>query len=187
MDMEMNHEHERRFHSGPDRLRSPERMVLMEVPRVVSLCVKGKGVRNALDVGTGTGIFAEAFAAIGIEVTGIDVNTAFLALASKLAPSCRFLEGSAERIPFPDFSFDLVFLGMVLHETDDALTSLREARRVTRDRAAILEWPYRSESSGPPMEHRMRPEFIAELASRAGFSKIEIAHLERLDLFRLAI
>jgi ubiquinone/menaquinone biosynthesis C-methylase UbiE len=187
MDMETDQAHERRFHSGPERLRSPERLSLMEVPRVVSLCINGKGVRNALDVGTGTGIFAEAFAAIGIEATGIDVNTAFLALARGLAPACRFLEGSAERIPFPDSSFDLVFLGMVLHETDDALASLREARRVTRDRAAILEWPYRSESSGPPLEHRMQPELITELASRAGFSIIETVHLTHLDFFRLGI
>lgn len=49
--------------------------------------------------------------------------------AVKLAPS--------EQISFPDCSFDLVFLGHVLHEADDPLTALQEARRVTRQRVAF--------------------------------------------------
>jgi SAM-dependent methyltransferase len=181
----MVNQHERRFDGGPERLRNPERMALLEVPRVVSLCLEGHAARSVLDVGTGTGIFAEAFAIAGLEATGLDVNQELLAVARAQVPSARFQEGPAERLGFPDRFFDLVFFGLVLHETDDALAALKEARRVTSGRVAILEWAYRAEPKGPPLEHRLKPEAIADLAEKAGFSKVETIPLERLVLFRL--
>jgi len=137
--------HERRFQGQADRLRAPERIALLEVPRVVALSSEGLTIKNALDVGTGTGIFAEAFAALGIEVMGIDVNTDLLALAREHVPTAQFKEAPAEKIPFANQAFDLIFLGHVLHETDNQLSVLQEARRVARQRVTILEWPYRQE------------------------------------------
>jgi ubiquinone/menaquinone biosynthesis C-methylase UbiE len=182
--MEMDHNYERRFHGGPDRLRSAERLALMEVPRVVALSREGLTVQAMLDVGTGTGLFAEAFAEQGIAVTGIDVNAELLASARSLLPSGRFLEAPGEKLPFPDRSFELVFFGLVLHETDDPLAALREARRVTRNRVSILEWPYREGPQGPPLEHRLKGETIANLALKAGFPKFETIHLQHLELYR---
>jgi ubiquinone/menaquinone biosynthesis C-methylase UbiE len=183
--MNTDHDHERRFHGGPQRLRAPERLDLMELPRVTALSTEGLSVREMLDVGTGTGVFAEAFAALGIAVTGIDVNAELLVVARGLVPSSRFLEAPAEKLPFPDRSFDLVFLGLVLHETDDPLAALKESHRVARHRVAILEWAYRDEPLGPPLEHRMKPETIAALAASAGFPKVGTVHLDHLDYFRL--
>ena len=182
----MDNQHERRFDGGPDRLRNPERIALLEVPRVVSLCLEGSSARTVLDVGTGTGVFAEAFSTQGLEVTGLDVNLELLAVARALVPSARFQEGLAEHLGFPDRSFDLVFFGLVLHETDDALAALKEARRVTRGRVAILEWAYRAEPKGPPLEHRLKSEAIADFAVKAGFSKVETIPMERLVLYLLS-
>ena len=183
--LNMDTDHERRFHGGADRLRSAERIALMEVSRVVELSCEGLTVKAMLDVGTGTGLFAEAFAALGIAVTGIDVNAELLAAADKLVSAGRFLEAPAESLPFPDRSFDLVFLGLVLHETDDSLAVLKEAYRVTRERVAILEWPYREGPSGPPLEHRLKPETIKGLARNVGFTKIEVINLLHMDFHRL--
>jgi ubiquinone/menaquinone biosynthesis C-methylase UbiE len=185
MEINHDHDHERRFQGGPDRLRSAERLALMEVPRVVALSREGLTVQAMLDVGTGTGLFAGAFAELGIAVTGIDVNAQLLASARELVHAGLFLEAPAELLPFPDLSFDLVFLGLVLHETDDALAALKEARRVSRARVAILEWPYREGPGGPPLEHRLKEEDIAGLARAAGFPKPETIHLLNLDLHRL--
>src|SRR5512135_3338113 len=137
--------HDRRFQGGPDRLRAPERVELLEVSRVAALSVEGLTVNSMLDVGTGTGIFAEAFAASGIEVTGVDVNAELLAIARQQVPSGQFQVAPMEQLPFPDRSFDLVFLGHVLHEADNFVTALQGARRVARMRVAVLEWPYREE------------------------------------------
>jgi len=53
------HDHERRFHGGAERLRAPERVALLETEAVTRLCVEGIDAVTILDVGTGTGIFAE--------------------------------------------------------------------------------------------------------------------------------
>ncbi len=182
---ETRHSHERRFQGAADRLRAPDRLARMEVPRVAALSTAEITVESALDIGTGTGVFAEAFAAQGIAVTGIDVNADLLDVARHTVPAAQFKQAPVETIPFADQSFDLAFLGHVLHEADDPLAALKEARRVARSRVAILEWPYRQEEKGPPLEHRLRPEIVVDLAAQAGFQNVETIHLEHMDFYRL--
>jgi ubiquinone/menaquinone biosynthesis C-methylase UbiE len=177
--------HERRFHGTADRLRAADRIARLDVPRVVELSLAGLTATSVLDVGTGTGVFAEAFVAAGLTVTGIDTNADLLAVARGFAPTAQFKEAPAEQIPFPNGSFDLVFLGHVLHETDDPLAALREARRVARRRVAILEWPYREEPNGPPLAHRISPATVADLAARAGLAQVEAIRLAHMDFYRL--
>lgn len=180
------HMHERRFHGAPDRLRSFERVALLEVERVVALSIEGLAVKSVLDVGTGTGVFAEAFSKLALRVTGIDTNAELLSVARGCVPEGQFREAAAEEIPFEDALFDLVFLGHVLHETDNPLEALKEARRVAQSRVVVLEWPYRQDEHGPPLEHRLRPSVIEDLAGKAGFRKVESIQLAHMDLYRLA-
>ncbi len=179
--------HERRFHGAADRLRAADRIARLDVPHVVALSLAGLTATSVLDIGTGTGVFAEAFVAAGLAVTGIDTNADLLALARGYAPTAQFIEAPAEQIPFPEGSFDLVFLSHVLHEADDPLAALQEARRVMRQRVAILEWPYRDESHGPPLAHRISPATITGLATRAGLTRVEAIHLEHMDFYRLTL
>ena len=179
-----NEPHERRFHGGAERLRLPERLQLMEVDRVVRLSMEGLAIRSVLDVGTGTGVFAEAFAKEGLTVAGIDPAPDLLAVAQRFAPDAAFQVAVAEKLPFPNGSFDLVFLGHVLHETDDPVTALKEARRVARKRVMILEWPYAMEDRGPPPAHRLTPERVRGLAKAAGFPSLERITLAHMELFR---
>jgi len=178
-------EHERRFQGTAERLRSPERLARLEVSRVIGLCLEGIQAHSVLDVGTGAGVFAEAFAAQGLSVAGIDTNAELLEAARAYVPAGVFREGEAEALPYVDGAFDLAFLGLVLHETDRPLDALREARRVARLRVAVLEWPYREGTLGPPLAHRLSPERIAELAQQAGFAQVEQVGLEHVVLYRL--
>jgi len=182
-----HHDHERLFHGGPERLRSPARLALLEVPRVTSLCLEGIAAQSALDVGTGTGLFAEALSLAGLSVAGVDLNPELLAAARQLLPSVSFFESPAESLPCEDGSYDLVFLGHILHEVEDPLLALREARRVARKRVAVLEWPYIAGAEGPPLAHRLRSETVVELAGRAGFSRVEALDLSNMVLFRLTV
>jgi SAM-dependent methyltransferase len=176
---------EKRYHGGAGRLSAPERLALLDVDAVVRLSLEGSAVRSVLDAGTGTGIFAAAFASLGLRVAGLDVNEELLAQARAAAPGVEFRAGVVENLPYEEQSFDLVFLGHVLHEADDPLAALREARRVAGARVAILEWPYRRETNGPPLDHRLRPERIRQLAEKAGYSAVERLQTEHMDLFRL--
>jgi ubiquinone/menaquinone biosynthesis C-methylase UbiE len=179
------HPHERRYHGGADRLRSPERIALLETARVVSLSVDGRKIASILDVGTGTGIFAEAFADGSRRVEGIDPDPQLLEAARRQVPAARFREAAAENLPFADASFDLVFFGHVLHETDDPVGALAQARRVARLRVVVLEWQYREEEMGPPLAHRLPPSRILEVSRAAGFTKTERIELSHMDLYRL--
>jgi ubiquinone/menaquinone biosynthesis C-methylase UbiE len=159
----------------------------MEVERVVALCLEGIAAQSALDVGTGTGVFAEGFAAKGLAVTGIDANPAMIEAARRYVPQGSFELAPAEAIPYDDAAFDLVFLGFVLHEADDPLAALREARRVARTRVAVLEWPYRWEAHGPPLAYRLKAERVVALVGEAGFRQVETMTLAHTAFFRLAV
>jgi ubiquinone/menaquinone biosynthesis C-methylase UbiE len=180
-------EHERRFHGDAERLRSAERIALLEVDRVVTLSVEGLITPRVIDVGTGTGVFAEAFAARGFAVTGIDSNGGLLQVARRLVPMAEFRQAAAEAIPCEDGAFEVAFLGHVLHETDDPVRALSEARRVTTVRVVVLEWPYAQEEEGPPLEHRLTQEAIVKMAKLAGLEHVEVRKLTRMYLYRMSI
>jgi ubiquinone/menaquinone biosynthesis C-methylase UbiE len=178
--------HERRFNREIERLRDPERVARLEVQHVVDLTLENlAGVKTVLDIGTGSGLFAENFSARGLAVTGIDANPEMLPAARHHAHSGAFQEAVAEELPFEDGSFDLVFMGLLLHETDDAQTALSEAHRVASKRVAILEWPDEEQSFGPPREHRLSHEKITMLAKQAGFKEVKCVRLESLALYRI--
>lgn len=179
--------HERRFSGEIERLRLSRRVALLEVERVVDLCLEGIHVNSMLDVGTGSGIFAEAFSHRGMSVTGIDPNPEMLKVAKMFIPTGEFQPGIIEKIPFKDKSFDLVFLGHVLHESDDLIKALAESQRCAKQQVAILEWPYKAEEIGPPLHHRLKPEDVVDAAAKVGFSHIETIPLAHMILFRLRV
>ena len=179
--------HEKRFEGNIERLRSPERLERLEVERVVDLCLESETAANVLDIGTGTALFAESFSKRGLTVSGVDTNPEMLAAARQFVPNGDFREGSAEALPYPDGSFDLVFLGLVLHESDEPLKAVQEARRVGRQRVGILEWPYQDGAFGPSLAHRLKPEDLTNLFQKAGFRKWEATDLANTVLYRLEI
>jgi ubiquinone/menaquinone biosynthesis C-methylase UbiE len=178
--------HERQYNRKVERLRDPERIARLEVERVANLCLEHLiGVHTVLDVGTGSGLFAEQFVAKGLQVSGLDTNPEMLTAVQEYVPAGTFQEGLAEQLPYPDGSFDLVFMGLLLHETDDALAALREAYRVALKRLAILEWPHEEQPFGPPLQDRLSYEKITALANEAGFIKVEQIRLKNVSLYRI--
>ena len=179
--------HEKLYVGGVERLRAPERVARLEVERVVSISLEGTDLKSVLDVGVGSGLFAEAFVQHGLEVAGVDVNSEMVLAAKQFVPKGDFRESTAEALPYPDASFDLVFFGLLLHESDKPLKVLQEARRVSRQRICILEWPYQDGEFGPPSAHRLRPTEITSLSQQAGFTALESIPLNHLAMYRLTI
>jgi SAM-dependent methyltransferase len=83
-----------------------------------------------LDVGCGNAWSAYAFARRGFDVTGVDLNSD--AFEPPLDPSLRLQEGSIQRLPFADHSFDLVASYQMLEHVPGPEDALREMLRVVR-------------------------------------------------------
>ncbi len=176
---------ERRFSGEIERLRAPERLARLEVERVVRLSLDDLKAQSMLDVGVGSGIFAEAFAARGLSVAGVDLREDMLEAARQYVPSGDFRLAPMEALPFTDGTYTLVFLGFVLHEADDVTQALKEARRVAAARVVVLEWPYQAQEFGPPLNHRLPPERINDAAQTAGFARITRHALNVTSLYLL--
>jgi len=179
--------HEKRFEGAIAKLRSPERVERLEVERVSDLSLKGETIGSDLDVGMGSGLFSESFSGRGLEISGVDANPEMLIAARQFVPKGSFREGSAEVLPYPDGSFDLVFMGLVLHESDEPLKALQEAKRVAKKQVGILEWPYQEGVFGPPLVHRMKPENLADLFMEAGYQKWKLTELSNTVFYLLEV
>jgi demethylmenaquinone methyltransferase / 2-methoxy-6-polyprenyl-1,4-benzoquinol methylase len=99
---------------------------------------------RALDLCCGTGDIAFALARRGVDVAGVDFSEAMLAIANRRlanrreAGHIRFLRGDAQRLPFPDDSFDLVTISYGLRNLADWETGLKEMQRVARPGGRLL-------------------------------------------------
>ena len=174
---------DRVYNNGIDRLRSPERIERLEVGRVVNICLDHKEVKSVLDIGTGSGLFAEEFFKHNKKVAGVDLNPEMLNAAKKYVPDAEFKQAVAEKLPFDDESFDLVFMGVLLHEVDDFTKALQESKRVAVKQVSVLEWKYAVQDFGPPIEHRLSEDFLKQLSDKVGFSKMETVPLNNLVLY----
>jgi ubiquinone/menaquinone biosynthesis C-methylase UbiE len=177
---------ERVYNGGVDRLRSPERVARLEVKRVVDFCLAGQEIESVLDIGAGSGLFAEEFSKRGLAASAIDANQEMIPVFKDYLPEVDIKIASAENVPFEDNSFDLIFMGLVLHEVDDCTKTISESYRVAKKEVCILEWVYSVQEFGPPLEHRLQSSQIEELAKDAGFKKFEIIKLTSLVLYKLS-
>jgi SAM-dependent methyltransferase len=106
--------------------------------------------RDVLEIGVGLGADHQLFAEAGSRLTGIDLTERAIDHvrhrfeAFGLHSDLRV--ANAERLPFPDQSFDLVYSWGVLHHTPDTMRSVSEAARVLRPggRARVMIYHRRS-------------------------------------------
>lgn len=96
---------ERRYSGEIEYLRSAERVAGLEVNCVVELSLTGSDPKSLLDIGTGSGLFAEAFAAEGLKVCGVDLREDMLEAARQYMPDGDFRQSHMETLPFPDIEY----------------------------------------------------------------------------------
>jgi len=107
--------------------------------------------RRLLEIGCGLGTDLLQFARHQARVTGLDLTVKSVSLARRRflleeVPG-DFLTGDAERLPFPDDSFDVVYSFGVLHHTPDTARTFQEIRRVLRPGGEAVIMLYHSRSS----------------------------------------
>ena len=96
-----------------------------------------------LDVATGTGFTALAFAPLVFSVVGLDVSPGMLTQAERYAAergitNAMFQEGAAEDLPFGDGAFDLVTCRIAPHHFLDTPKFLSETARVLKPGGAFV-------------------------------------------------
>lgn len=98
---------------------------------------------KVLDLCTGTGGLALAFAMQGAQVVGTDIARAMLKRASVkgMKSDARWLEMDSARLAFADQTFEISVLSLALHHMPETVQYrvLKEVRRVTSRRVVIIE------------------------------------------------
>jgi demethylmenaquinone methyltransferase/2-methoxy-6-polyprenyl-1,4-benzoquinol methylase len=112
--------------------------------RALVEAIKAKPGDRVLDVATGTGLVADALVRrYRCRVVGLDQSADMLAIARTRAGVYEDLVlGRAERLPFPDASFDHLTFTYLLRYVDDPNAVMRELARVVKPsgRVAMLEF-----------------------------------------------
>ncbi len=92
----------------------------------------------ALDVGTGTGHFAQFLAERGARVVGVDISRAMLRVAAAKSGMAPLVQADAAALPFGDGIFDLVLSVTALEFVPDAARAAGEMARVCRSGGRLV-------------------------------------------------
>ena len=154
-----------------------------------ALARAGEGVREILDVPTGTGRFLAALRERGMRVTGADISREMMSQALRHdVPAAGFVQCDVEALPLHDASFDMVMsIRFFMHLTPRVrIAALREMARVSRrhvladyrhrhaPRNVLKRWAHAVGLRRTPAPPRVsRDEMHAELAS-AGLRAVEV-------------
>jgi ArsR family transcriptional regulator len=114
-----------------------------EVETALSRLLPDDGVRDLLDIGTGTGRMIELFGARVQRAVGIDLSREMLAVARVNLERAGLRNGSVRQadmyqLPFPGGSFDAVLIHQVLHYAERPAAVIAEAGRVLRPGGRLL-------------------------------------------------
>ena len=126
-----------------------DRLVGRYSPQLASALIEFTGVdpgMRALDVGCGPGALTAALAA-RLEpqnVSAADPSEPFVEACRARVPGANVVVAPAERLPFPDDTFDVVLSQLVVNFMSDAGAGVREMARVTRPGGTVAScvWDY---------------------------------------------
>ncbi|PFO01239.1 SAM-dependent methyltransferase [Bacillus sp. AFS076308] len=95
---------------------------------------------SVLFVGVGTGADIPFFTAKGYSITAIDYSAEMLKVAKEKYPdsSINFLEMDAQKMEFPDESFDFIVASLILSVVPDPQKTLNEIVRVVKNDGTFL-------------------------------------------------
>ncbi|WP_099344067.1 MULTISPECIES: class I SAM-dependent methyltransferase [unclassified Actinoplanes] len=103
------------------------------------------GRARVLDLGAGTGKLTRQILARGLDVVAVDPSEGMLAELRRTVPDVPAHPGTAERIPLPDASVDVVLVAQAWHWIDPARAVPEIARVLTPGGRLGLIWNLRDE------------------------------------------
>jgi ubiquinone/menaquinone biosynthesis C-methylase UbiE len=159
------------------RLLRPERAQWLDTFEVLAFTEIGDWDRVA-DIGCGPGYFTIplAKALINGKLYALDINEEMVEACRERVAQARL--GNVEVLKCDEFDFPIekgslngLFLAFVIQQSPDKPRFLRAVRELLRPRGwcSILEWYHMETETGPPVERRVDPGDMREMATGAGF------------------
>jgi ubiquinone/menaquinone biosynthesis C-methylase UbiE len=142
------------------------------------------GSRRVLDLGCGTGFFLAELCQKLPGAVGLDISHEMLLVSEQYVPGARLVTGDAERLPFQDGAFDVVFCKGSLHHTRDHVGFLKNCLRTLRAGGVLVmsepcndnplirlaRWVlYRKSPHFDPGDEGFTKKGIVALTEQAGF------------------
>lgn len=117
-----------------------------EYPEEAVRWLVGDAPVHVVDLGAGTGKLTRGLVALGHRATAVEPLAEMRAELAKVVPGARVVEGSAEAIPLPDGSADVVTCAQSFHWFDHG-KALPEVARVLRQAGRLaLVWNSRDDA-----------------------------------------
>jgi ubiquinone/menaquinone biosynthesis C-methylase UbiE len=130
------------------------------------------GAHTVLDLGAGTGKLTRAQVARGLDVTAVEPLDEMRETLEATLPEVHALKGTAEEIPLPDQSVDVITVAQAWHWVD-VERATAEAARVLRPGGTLgLIWNRRDE----------RVPWVQRLSQVMGSGEAEIIELEGITI-----
>jgi SAM-dependent methyltransferase len=140
--------------------------------------------QRALDVGCGPGaLTAELVRRLGAgAVSAVDPSEPFVAAMRERFPAMDVRLSAAERLPFPDGTFDAVLAQLVVHFMTDPVAGLREMARVTRPGGVVAACVWDLAGGGSPLAvfWRAARELDPTARDESGLAGAREGHLREL-------
>lgn len=128
-----SHEENKTFMLHREDLYEPGPPVTVPSPEILTIIETHAG-KSILDIGCGHGVYGRELVKKGYEYTGIEANKDYAAEACKHVKAFHM---RAEKLDFPDKSFDTVIMLEVLEHLEDPYTALTEIKRVARQNLVV--------------------------------------------------
>jgi ArsR family transcriptional regulator len=143
-----------------------------EVEAALAQLLPDHGIRDLLDIGTGTGRMLELFGPRVQQAVGVDLSREMLAVARVNLERAGLRNGSVRQadmyqLPFPGGSFDAVVIHQVLHYAERPAAAIAEAGRVLRPGGLLLVIDF--------LPHQLEQLRSEHAHRRLGFADAEVS------------
>ena len=156
---------------------------------VAAAVVRASGARAILEVGCGTGVFADRLRTENPEATVIatDQSERLVELTADRGVDARVAD--VQDLPFPDASFDLVAAMWMLYHVPDLDRGLAEIRRVLRPEGRFLAVTNGNESLAQLRRDAGGEALVTQFSSENGEEALRrhFGHVSREDLDTRAV
>jgi SAM-dependent methyltransferase len=131
-----------------------------------------EGAREVLDLGAGTGKLTRTLAARDLDVTAVEPIDEMRATLEAALPQVHALKGTAEQIPLPDRSMDVITVAQAWHWVDVKRATAEAARVLKPGGTLALIWNRRDE----------RVPWVKRLSEVMGSGDAELIELESITI-----